>query len=114
MTPDFPPDLARHAAGPAGALTAMLFMQGTPWPRKLAMAAAGGVASFYGAPTLAAIYPQISPGLAGYLLGLFGLALVAKVFSAWETLDIGRLLRRRLAAWMGVPDEDAPSKGAGQ
>jgi len=114
MSMDIPPDLARHAAGPLGALTAMLFMKGTPLPRKLAMAAAGGVASYYGAPTLAAIYPQISPGLAGYLLGLFGLAVVAKLFATWEALDIGRLMRKRIASWLGVADDEAPSEGAGQ
>jgi len=52
MTPDIPPDLARHAAGPAGALTAMLFMRGTPLGQRLALAAAGGVAAFYGGPVL--------------------------------------------------------------
>jgi hypothetical protein len=109
MSIDVPTDMARHAAGPLGALTAMMFMHGTPWPQRLAMAVAGAVASYYGAPTVVAIYPQVSPGLAGYLLGLFGLAVVAKLFSTWDALDLGKLLRKRIAAWMGVADE-----GAGQ
>ena len=104
MTPDIPPDLARHVAGPAGAMTAMLFMGGVPWPKRLAMAVAGGVAAFYGAPVLAAVYPVLTPGGAGYMLGLCGMAVVAKAFSTWEALDLGPLLRRKLAAWMGMSE----------
>lgn len=96
MSLEIPPDLARHAAGPAGALTAMLFMSGVPWSQRLAMALAGGVASYYGAPVLASVYPVLTPGAAGYMLGLCGMAVVAKVFSTWEALDLGKLLRKKL------------------
>lgn len=104
MSLDIPPDLARHAAGPAGALTAMLFMRGTPWPQRLAMALAGGVASYYGAPVLAGVYPVLTPGGAGYMLGLCGMAVVAKTLATWEALDMGALLRKKLAALLGVAE----------
>lgn len=104
MTPDIPPDLARHAAGPAGALTAMLFMRGTPLRQRLALAAAGGVAAFYGGPVLVSMYPALQPEGAGYLLGLCGMAIVAKAAATWEALEVGSLLRRKLAAIMGVQE----------
>lgn len=104
MTPDIPPDLARHAAGPAGALTAMLFMRGTPWQSRFAMGAAGGVAAYYGAPVLAAVYPVLTPGAAGYMLGLCAMAVVAKLAATWEALEIGSLLRKKLASLLGVQE----------
>lgn len=104
MTPDIPPDLARHAAGPAGALTAMLFMAGVPIWRRLVLAMAGGVAAIYGAPVLVSAYPALQPEGAGYLLGLCGMAIVAKAAATWEALELGSLLRRKLAALMGVQE----------
>lgn len=104
MSLDIPPDLARHAAGPAGAVTAMLFMRDVPLARRMAMGAAGGVAAYYGAPVLASVYPVITPGAAGYMLGLCGMAVVAKAAATWEALEIGTLLRRKLAALLGVTE----------
>lgn len=101
---DIPPDLTRHAAGPAGALTAMLFMRGTPLGHRVAMAAAGGVAAYYGAPVLAAVYPVLTPGAAGYMLGLCAMAVVAKLAATLETLEVGTLLRKKIAALLGVQE----------
>lgn len=102
MEPNIDPALARQAAGPLGALSAMLFMKG-PWPQRLAMLVPGVALSFYGAAPLAA-YLHMPEGLSGFLLGLFGMAAVGKVFDTWESLQLGELLRRRLASLLGVKE----------
>lgn len=100
---DLPTDIAKHAAGPLGAVTALLFMGGVPWPRRIGMVAAGSVLAYYGAPGVAA-YAGLPDGLAGYLLGLFGMAAVSKVYATWDALELGVLLRRALAKRLGVPE----------
>lgn len=101
---DLHPDLLKHSAGPAGAMTALLFMPGVPWPRRLGMLAAGCASSLYAGPYLAQNF-AINDGLAGYLVGLLSMAAVAKLFSTWDALDLGKLLRRWLAKRLGVSEE---------
>lgn len=100
---DLPPDLVKHAAGPAGALSALLFMSGVPWPRRIGMVAAGSLLAYYGTSTVAA-FAGLPEGLAGYLLGLFGMAAVAKVFGTWDALDLGAILRKWLHKRFGVAE----------
>jgi hypothetical protein len=101
---DLPPDIARHAAGPAGSLTAaLLFMAGIPWPRRIGMVVAGSALAYYGTGVVAT-FSSLPEGLAGYLLGLFGMAAVAKVFATWDALDLGTLLRKWLAKLFGVTE----------
>jgi hypothetical protein len=100
---DLPPDLVKHAAGPAGALSALLFMSGVPWPRRIGMVAAGSLLAYYGTGTVAS-FAGLPEGLAGYLLGLFGMAAVAKVFATWDALDLGSLLRKWLHKRFGVAE----------
>lgn len=102
MEPIVDPALAKQAAGPLGALSAMLFMRG-PWPQRLAMLVPGMALSFYGAGPLA-VYLHMPEGLSGFLLGLFGMAAVGKVFDTWESLQLGDLLRKRIAALLGVKE----------
>jgi hypothetical protein len=90
MIHDLPPDISKHLAGPAGSLIALLWLHGR-WPKKVAMFAAGWVLSFYGSP-IAAQWLGFSEGFAGFLLGLFGMAIVDKIFETWKTLEIGTLL----------------------
>lgn len=104
MSPDFDPStLAKHAAGPAGAVTAMLFMRGMDWKHRIAMVIAGSIMAFYGAP-LIHHWTGGNEGLSGWLVGLFGMALVAKIFDTWEALELGPLLRKKIAAWLGVQE----------
>jgi membrane protein YqaA with SNARE-associated domain len=101
---DLPPDFAKHAAGPAGSLTAaLLFMAGVPWPRRIGMVVAGSALAYYGT-TAVATFASLPDGLAGYLLGLFGMAAVAKVFATWDALDLGTLLRKAVAKMFGVTE----------
>lgn len=100
MDPTIDPNIARHAAGPLGAVSALFFMKG-PWPQRLAMLVPGMALSYYGSYTVAHL-AGMSEGLAGFLLGLFGMAAVAKVFETWEQLQLGELLGKWLAKLLRV------------
>jgi len=103
MSIDIPPDLGKHVAGPLGALSALLWVKDT-WPRKIGMVLAGVALSYYATPAVAA-WANLQQGLAGYLLGLFGMAAVSKLFATWDALDLGALLRRFLAKKLDVEDQ---------
>lgn len=66
-------------AGVAGALVSMKFLSGT-LSQRLTSAASGVLLSYYAAPTLSHKI-AMPEGLAGFLLGLFGMAIVSR---AWE------------------------------
>lgn len=100
---DVDPQLVRQATpGIIGAGAAVLFIKG-PWPWRLGMVIPGAVLSYYGAAHLAGVV-HMPEGLAGFLLGLFGMAAVAKVFDTWETLQLGSLVQRFLAKRLGLGD----------
>ena len=97
---DLPPDTDKFVAGPAGSLFALLWLKGT-WPRKVAMFIGGWALSFYGAPGVAT-WLGFSEGFAGFLLGLFGMAIVDKMFEAWDVMDLGTILKDWLRKRLGV------------
>ncbi len=69
-------------AGIAGALVSMNFLQGT-WPARLFTAFCGAVLSFYAAAHIARVI-SIPEGLAGFLLGMFGMAIASR---CWEWIQ---------------------------
>jgi len=89
MAPEQLSDLsiAKLVSGLAGALTSIHFLKGT-WPEKLTMAAGGAAFSYVAATPLSGWFntPK-AEGLIGYLVGLFGMALVAKAHEVIQTLD---------------------------
>jgi hypothetical protein len=87
MIDNIPPEVAHKLGGPFGGLIAMLFLQ-DPWPRRVAMAAAACPLSWYGAPMLVEWLPLMNEGLAGFLLGLFGMSIVSKIFDAWQGVSL--------------------------
>lgn len=95
-------ELTKHVPGTLGALSAVLLMREN-WKRGLLMVAPAIAMAFYGAPWLSA-KTDMPEGLAGYLLGLFGMAAAAKVLDTWEKFDLGGLLSRWLAKILGLPN----------
>lgn len=81
-----PPDqfdvYATKLAGFAGAFISLKFIQGS-WPERIVMAIGGSFFSFYASPW-AASKTGLPEGLSGFLLGLFGMAICAKV---WEWIQ---------------------------
>jgi hypothetical protein len=69
-------------AGIAGAFLSLNFVKGS-WMERLIMACGGALVSLYGTPWLA-VKTGLPEGLTGFLLGLFGMSICAKV---WEIIQ---------------------------
>lgn len=100
MDPIDPGFAKQVAPGLIGSGAAILFIRG-PWLQRIGMVIPGAALSYYGADWLAEAV-RMPLGLAGFLMGLFGMAAVAKVFDTWQTLQLGPMLQRRIAKWLGV------------
>jgi hypothetical protein len=97
MQSDVPPEILKAVPGTLGALVALRWISGTPMQRVTSFA--GGVsAAYYGAPHVANLL-GVETGLAGFLVGLFGMAIAAKVFEAIVSLNISAVVARLLRKW---------------
>jgi hypothetical protein len=84
-TADF--SVAKLLAGLAGSVVSLKFVQGTYAERAL-MCMGGAALSFYGTdPTTQWVGIPNIDGLIGFMIGLFGMALVAKLYEAFQLLD---------------------------
>jgi hypothetical protein len=103
---NIPPEVQKLLPGLIGSMGALLWIKGT-WPRRLALFVLGSAASFYGAP-LAATKFGMGEGLAGFLVGLFGMSIVDSLFKAWQDHDIGGTLNEWFRKMLGL--EPRPSQ----
>jgi len=55
----------------------------------------GTGASYYGAEQVAA-WAHLAPGLSGFLVGLFGMAIVGRVFEAIEQMHLAPIMQKIL------------------
>ena len=84
-TPDF--SIAKLIAGLAGSVVSMKFVQGT-YPERVLMCLGGAALSFYGTtPIYQWVDLQNTEGLIGFLVGLFGMAIVAKAYEVLQLMD---------------------------
>lgn len=90
---DLSPYVAKYA-GIAGSVLSYFFIKGRPVLEKFGMVLGGAVLSLVGSEWLAA-KAAIPLGLSGFLVGLFGMALTAKIFEAIAALNVNM-------AWTGV------------
>jgi hypothetical protein len=102
-TPDF--SLAKLLAGLAGSVVSLRFVQGTAVER-IFMGVGGAALSYY-ASTPAAHWVGVkdAEGLVGFLIGLFGMAIMAKVYEVILVTDAKQIsadawaaLKRKLGA----------------
>lgn len=91
--------IAAKLAGIAGAVVSMRFVQGT-WPERLTMAISGALFSYYAAPWVGKL-TGLPEGLAGFLLGLFGMAVVSKIWEWFQTAPLGQILTDWLKKKLG-------------
>lgn len=83
MTPPEQFDVyATKLAGLVGACISLNFIKGT-WPERIVMAAGGAIVSLYATPWAAA-KTGLPEGLCGFMFGMFGMAICAKL---WETIQ---------------------------
>jgi cytochrome c oxidase assembly factor CtaG len=83
---DMPPEVQKAIPGVAGSLTALLFFR-DGWRRAiLTLIAGAAIAKFMGPQVATVLHSSLE--VAGYVTGLFGLAIVAKVFDAINNFDV--------------------------
>lgn len=93
---------AAKFAGLLGAAVSMRYLHGS-WPARLSMAISGSLMAYYAAPYLSLML-GIPEGLAGFLTGMFGMALVSRVWEAVQATPVAAL-------WQAVIDR-VRGKGA--
>lgn len=81
--------LAAKLSGVAGALLSLNFIKGT-WPERFAMGFGGAIISLYATPYVSS-KTGLPDGLTGFLVGMFGMAITAKVWEAIQITPIGEL-----------------------
>lgn len=91
-------DLNDIVPGVLGSMTAMLFGKGDGgWKRRLAVCAAGVAFAWAVGPSVAPIL-RSGGEVAGYLSGLFGMALISKIFDTIGSFDSTQAARDLWAA----------------
>ena len=90
------PELIKALPGAIGAIVALRWITGPPLQRIAALI--GGIGASYYAASWSARIMGTDEGLAGFLIGLFGMAIASKVFEAIAVLApadlVSRILRK--------------------
>ena len=89
------------APGAVGALFSTRWMVGTK-TEKLVMLGAGTALSYFGTPNVSH-WSGLNEGFTGFLLGLFGMAIAAKVNETWEHFELGTILKEAIRKFIGLP-----------
>lgn len=85
MSMDIPPEVKDNLPGIGGSLTALFFFRDR-WPMRIALFACGVIAAKLVGPAVSSVMGA-SAEVAGYVTGLFSMALVAKVFDIIAAFD---------------------------
>lgn len=99
-----PVEVQKLLPGVIGSLGALLWIK-APWPRRVAMVALGSAASYYGGPHLATTV-GMGEGLAGFLVGLFGMSVVDSIFRTWQDMGLTSIVREFVRARLGLPPKE--------
>ena len=79
--------LVKIISGVVGALVSLKFVQGT-WVEKIFMAFGGSCLSYFATSPIARwIDMENTEGLIGFIIGLFGMAIVAKIYELIQVID---------------------------
>ena len=83
--------IAKALAGLAGAVVSLRFVKGSVF-EKILMVIGGAALSFFGSPWVTTyMHMESAESLVGFLMGLFGMAIVAKVYDAIQAADVSRI-----------------------
>lgn len=102
---DLPTDIGKHLAGPAGSAIALIWLNGRLL-RKCAMFFAGCILSWYVAGP-ASIWLDLPEGFTGLLLGIFGMAVVDKIFEVIRTVQPGELITDFIRKRLGLERKES-------
>jgi hypothetical protein len=101
---DLDPEVMKAVPGAVGSAVSMLLIK-DPWPRRIAMFFAGAAFGYWGLPW-ASKFTGLDSGFAGFLLGLFGMAAVVKLFETWEKFELTALFSEWLRKLLGLPAKE--------
>lgn len=84
--------IVKLVSGIVGAFVSLKFVPGT-WPERLFMVSAGAFLSYVATDPLASYLGmgKEAQGLVGFLVGLFGMAILSKLYEAFVSLDAKRM-----------------------
>ncbi len=87
-TPSIDPTLAKLLPAILGSVISLRWVQGT-WVERLLMVSGGAILSYYATPWAAAkVQMADAAGLVGFLIGLFGMAVIAPIYEAIKVADL--------------------------
>lgn len=101
---DLPPEAGKALPSALGAFSAAIIaivQDPSKWRIALALVLPGIALSFYASAHLAKTM-DIPEGLAGYMLGLLGMAAAAKILGTWQQFDLGGILSSWLRKILGL------------
>jgi hypothetical protein len=108
MFDQIPPELRSAGPGVAGSLLALFFMRRPPL-MLAGMFLGGCIVSYYVTPWLATwLDMDKASGTVGFLVGLFGMASVAKVFDTFEVVnpaELWKAVRQAIRKRLGLEPE---------
>lgn len=87
------PVIAKAGPGLIGSLVAVGLMRDVSPSRRVIAFIAGAACSYYGSDTVVLMLPAVKEGFAGFVIGLFGMALVVKVYETLDDIKPAQLLR---------------------
>lgn len=98
---EIPEILVKSLPGFIGSLVSLLFVQEASLIRRLAMVAGGAAFSHFGTPW-ASKFSDLDAGFAGFLLGLFGMVIVGRLFETFVAVEIALTLRDWIRKMLGL------------
>jgi hypothetical protein len=100
---NLPESALKEIPGVLGSAFATMFFNEPSKFRRVGMFLAGAVVSWYGSDWMST-KTGMDQGFSGFLLGLFGMTLIQKLFEVWNTFDLGPILRDWLRKILGLRD----------
>lgn len=92
------PELEKVIPGALGALVSLRWIDGTVYQRIGAVLGGAGT-SYYGLDFVGRTWPSIQGGFAGWLLGMFGMAVAHAIVKGIETFDVASRINKVFAKW---------------
>lgn len=93
---DIEPILAKAAPGVAGSLIAMWRLQGITMWQRIWSFLGGCASSYYLPPLVHDLFPGSSENVIAFVIGLFSMAVIAKIFETIDELKPIKLLNEAL------------------
>jgi hypothetical protein len=104
--PELLDDAIKAVPGFLGSAFATLFFNEPHWIRRIGVFLAGASLSWYASAWIAS-RSGMDEGFAGFLVGLFGMSVVKKIFDLWTSFDLSSILSDWIRKVLGLPPKEA-------